>query len=69
MACGSPSLEVILREMLSPECRAAVDRCRRDVRRHVEIIDIPGSDAARAAAYVITSVEAARERVVELRDS
>ncbi len=54
-------------QMLSPECRAAVDRAA-GILGATEIVDIPGSDAARAAAYVITSVEAARERFVELRD-
>jgi 1-carboxybiuret hydrolase len=52
--------------MLSPECRAAVQAAavRLGATATVEI----GSDAGRAAAYVITSVEAARERVAELRD-
>ena len=52
--------------MLSPECRAAVQAAavRLGVTATVEI----GSDAARAASYVITSVEAARERFAELRD-
>jgi aspartyl-tRNA(Asn)/glutamyl-tRNA(Gln) amidotransferase subunit A len=54
-------------EMLSPECRAAVQAAafRLGVTATVEV---PGSDTARAAAYVITSVEAARERFAELRD-
>jgi AtzE family amidohydrolase len=54
-------------EMLSPESRAAVDAAARSL-GVVDTVDIPGSDAARAAAYVITSVEAARERFTELRD-
>jgi aspartyl-tRNA(Asn)/glutamyl-tRNA(Gln) amidotransferase subunit A len=54
-------------EMLSPECRAAVEIAAQklDV---TDTVDISGSEAARAAAYVITSVEAARERHAELRD-
>jgi AtzE family amidohydrolase len=54
-------------EMLSPECRAAVQAAA--VRLGVTAtVEVPGSDTARAAAYVITSVEAARERFAELRD-
>jgi hypothetical protein len=52
---------------LSPESRAAVDAAAGSL-GVVDTVDIPGSDAARAAAYVITSVEAARERFTELRD-
>jgi AtzE family amidohydrolase len=53
-------------EMLSPESKAAVDAASKSL-GVVDTVDIPGSDAARAAAYVITSVEAARERFMELR--
>ena len=54
-------------KMLSPECRAAVDFAASKLGVSTTV-EIPGSDAARAAAYVITSVEAARERFAELRD-
>ncbi|MDB5612157.1 MAG: Amidase [Bradyrhizobium sp.] len=54
-------------EMLSPESKAAVDAASQSL-GVVDTVDIPGSDAARAAAYVITSVEAARERFTELHD-
>jgi AtzE family amidohydrolase len=54
-------------EMLSPACRAAVDVAAKQLNA-TDTVEIPGSDAARAAAYVITSVEAARERHAELRD-
>lgn len=54
-------------EMMSPESKAAVDAAARSL-GVVDTVDIPGSDAARAAAYIITSVEAARERFAELRD-
>jgi Asp-tRNA(Asn)/Glu-tRNA(Gln) amidotransferase A subunit family amidase len=53
-------------QMLSPESRAAVAAAA-DRLGVVDTVDIPGSDAARAAADVITSVEAARERFTELR--
>jgi AtzE family amidohydrolase len=54
-------------QMLSAESRAAVTAAASRL-GVVDTVDIPGSDAARAAAYVITSVEAARERFTELRD-
>jgi hypothetical protein len=54
-------------EILSPESRAAVDAAAGSL-GVVDTVDIPGSDAARAATYVITSVEAARERFTELPD-
>ena len=54
-------------EMLSMESKAAVDAAARCL-GVASTVEIFGSDAARAAAYVITSVEAARERFVELRD-
>jgi 1-carboxybiuret hydrolase len=54
-------------EILLPESKAAVDVASKSL-GVVDAVDIPGSDAARAAAYVITSVEAARERFTELRD-
>jgi AtzE family amidohydrolase len=54
-------------QLLSPESRAAVAAAAHRL-GVVDSVDIPGSDAARAAAYVITSVEAARERFTELRD-
>lgn len=52
-------------EMMSPESTAAVEAAARSL-CVVDSVNIPGSDAARAAAYVITSVEAARERFDEL---
>ena len=54
-------------DMLSTECRAALDHATQ-VLGVTATVDIPGSDVARAAAYVITSVEAARERFAELHD-
>lgn len=54
-------------QMLSPECRAAVEAAAHSL-GVVDTVELPASDAARAASYVITSVEAARERFVELRD-
>jgi AtzE family amidohydrolase len=54
-------------EMLSPESKAAVDAASKSLGLS-DTVDIPGSEVARAAAYVITSVEAARERFTELRD-
>jgi AtzE family amidohydrolase len=54
-------------QMLSPECRAAVDAAAHSL-GVVDTVELPASDAARAASYVITSVEAARERFAELRD-
>lgn len=54
-------------QLLLPECRAAVDAAAHSLGA-VDIVELPASDAARAASYVITSVEAARERFTELRD-
>jgi len=54
-------------EVVSPESAAAVDIAAKRL-GVTHTIDIPGAEAARAAAYIITSVEAARERFIELRD-
>ena len=54
-------------EIVSGESRAAVDAAVACLGVS-HTVDIAGAEAARAAAYVITSVEAARERLVELRD-
>jgi AtzE family amidohydrolase len=54
-------------DLVSPESKAAVDAAVSSL-GVVDTVELPGSDVARAAAYVITSVEAARERFAELRD-
>lgn len=54
-------------QMLSPACRDTVEAAATKL-GVTNVVDIAGSEAARAAAYVITSVEAARERFVELRE-
>ena len=51
--------------LLSAEGHAAVEAAANTLAA-VDVIDIPHSDASRATAYMITSVEAARERYAEL---